>query len=314
MTASHQPALPASLPSRRGAGIALMLLGILLFSVNDALGKFLVGAYSVGAVLLFRSFAAIVILVPFVRRSGGLAALRHPPRPGLQWLRVALTTTEVGFFYASVRYLPLADVMTFYLAAPIFVAAMSALILREAIDRDRWIAVLVGFVGVIIVLRPSPATFSWPALIAMSGSFLFSVLMIVTRQLRGSPDSTLLAYSTGGAFVAGAVLVPFQWVTPTLRDFALLSLLGVVALVASLCVNRSLRFAPASVVVPYQYTMLIWAVLFGYVFFGDEPDAAVLVGAAIVIASGLYILYRERRSKDGESVADEVGSTFNAQP
>lgn len=300
--------------SGRAVGILLMLAGILLYSINDALGKWLVGTYSVGTVLLFRSFAALMLLLPFIHRDGGIAGLRRAPRPGLQWLRACITTIEIGFFYGSVRYLPLADVMTFYLSAPIFVAAMSAIILKEPIDRERWIAVLVGFVGVLIVLRPSPATFSWPALIAMTGSFLFSILMIVTRQLRGTSDSSLLAFTVGGALVAGLVLAPIGWVTPTPKDLALLSLLGVVALVASLFVNRSLKLAPASVVVPYQYTMLLWAVLFGYLFFGDRPDATVLVGAAIVIASGLYIFYRERRQPADSTLASEVGSTLDAQP
>ena len=123
--------------------------------------------------------------------------------------------------------------------------------------------------------------------VMICGSEPYTSPAIWKGRLRGPavPDEILTltvatALSLGRITPQLFVLVPFQWVTPTLRDFALLSLLGVVALVASLCVNRSLRFAPASVVVPYQYTMLIWAVLFGYVFFGDEPDAAVLVAAA----------------------------------
>ncbi|MCX5513707.1 DMT family transporter [Kaistia algarum] len=302
--------------SPRMAGIGLMLLGIFIFSANDALGKWLVDTYSVGAVLLFRSLAAMIALVPFLHRDGGIAALRRAPRPGLQVFRIVLATTEVAMFYASVRYLPLADVMTFYLASPVFVAALSALVLKEKIDRGRWIAILVGFVGVIVVLKPSAASLSWPAVIAMTGSFLYSVLMIVTRQLRGSPDSTLLAFSTGAALIAGLILAPLDWVTPTLTDFGLLSMVGIAAMIAAFCVNRSLKLAPASVVVPYQYTMLLWAVVFGYIFFGDHPELHVLVGAAIVVASGLYILIQERRvgTPEGESVAEEVGSTLNAQP
>jgi len=317
-TLSHPSAEagPKGLPSGRLLGIGLMLVGILLFSINDAMGKWLVGTYSVGAVLLFRSIAALVVLVPFLRRDGGLAALRRAERPWLQLLRVVLTTVEVGFFYAAVRYLPLADVMTFYLAAPIFVAAMSAVILKEPVDGARWVAILVGFAGVLIVLQPSSASLSWPALIAMTGSFLFSILMIVTRQLRSTPDSTLLAFTTGGALVAGGGLAPFAWVTPSWFDFACLSLLGIVAMAASFCVNRSLKLAPASVVVPYQYSLLLWAIAFGYLFFGDEPGWNVLIGAAVVMASGLFILMRERREGriGRESVAEEVGSNLNAQP
>ncbi|HWJ72634.1 MAG TPA: DMT family transporter [Kaistia sp.] len=298
-------------------GILLMMLGIFLFSVNDALGKWLVGTYSVSMVLLFRSFAALVLLAPFIRRDGGLAGLRAAPKPLLQLTRVLLATIEVGCFYWAVRSLPLADVMTYYLAGPIYVAALSATVLKERIDRQRWIAILIGFVGVVFVLNPSAASLTPPALVAIAGSMIFSVLMIVTRQLRGTKDSTLLAFSTTAAMTAGAVTAPFAWVMPNLRDFALLSLVGIVALVASLCVNRSLKLAPASVVVPYQYTMILWAVLFGWLFFGDGLKWNVIVGAAIIVASGLFIFLREQRdarAKPGETVAEEVGQTMSAQP
>ncbi|MCX5477909.1 DMT family transporter [Kaistia geumhonensis] len=314
---------PSAAGSRRAAlsgpvlGILLMILGIFLFSLNDALGKWLVGTYSVSMVLLFRSIAALVLLAPFVHRDGGIRGLMAAPRPWVQLARVALATLEVGFFYWSVRYLPLADVMTYYLAGPIYVAALSALVLKERIDARRWAAILVGFVGVIIVLKPSAASLTPPAFVAITGSFVFAVLMLVTRQLRGTKDSTLLAFTTTAAMMAGAVTAPFAWVTPTLRDFGLLSLVGVVALVASLCVNRSLKLAPASVVVPYQYTMILWAGLFGYVFFGDAPKLNLIIGALIIVAAGLYIFLREQKDAkagSGETVAEEVGQTMSAQP
>jgi drug/metabolite transporter (DMT)-like permease len=314
---------PSSSPSSRAfagpvLGIALMVLGIFLYSVNDAMGKWLVDTYSVGMVLFVRSISALAILMPFLHRDGGLRPLLAAPRPGLQAFRVALGTIEVGFFYWAVSYLPLADVMTYYLAGPIYVAAMSAIFLKEKIDGARWAAILIGFIGVVIVLNPSMATLSWPALISIAGSMAYSVLMIVTRQLRGTPDSTLLVFSTGGAFVAGLVLLPIGWVTPTPRDLSLLALLGAVALFASFCVNRSLKLAPASVVVPYQYTMIVWAVVFGYWVFGDTPRINVLIGAAIIIVSGLFIFLREqRRSRDAgssEILAEEVGSSAPTQP
>ncbi len=298
-------------------GILLMVMGIFLYSVNDALGKWLVGTYSVSMVLLFRSMAALLLLVPFVRRDGGFAGLMAAPRPWLQVARVVLATIEVGCFYWAVRSLPLADVMTYYLASPIYVAALSATILKERIDGVRWLAILVGFVGVLFVLNPSAATLTPPALVAIAGSMIFSVLMILTRQLRGTKDSALLAFSTASALTAGAVTAPFAWVAPSLRDFGLLSLVGIVALIASLCVNRSLKLAPASVVVPYQYTMILWAVLFGWLFFGDGLQWNVLVGAAIIVASGLFIFLREQRdarARPGETVAEEVGQTMSAQP
>jgi drug/metabolite transporter (DMT)-like permease len=275
------------------AGIALMAAGIFLFAVNDALGKWLVATYSVGQVLLVRSVAALALLAPFIWRDRESFAVA--PRRGLQAVRAAFATIEVACFYWAVAYLPLADVMAYYLAGPIFVTAIAAAVLREPVGWRRWTAVLVGFVGVVICLRPGTATLSWPALIALAGSFTFSLSMISTRYLRGTGDTVLVTTQTVAALGFGAALAPYAWVTPSPRDLALLALLGMVAMVAHVCVNRSLKLAPASIVVPYQYTTIIWAVAFGYLVFGDVPDLAMLAGAAIIIAAGLFILARERR-------------------
>ena len=286
---------PSDSTERRAAlaGIGLMAAGIFMFAVNDALGKWLVATFSVGQVLLIRSFAALLLLGPFIWRDR--ASFATAPRPGMQALRAVLATAEVAFFYWAVSYLPLADVMSYYLAGPIFVTAIAGAFLRESIGWRRWAAVAVGFIGVIVCLRPGSAALSWPALIALAGSFTFSLSMIATRTLRGTSDTVLVVAQTLAALLFGAVLAPLNWVPLTLRDGVLLALLGMVAMVAHVCVNRSLKLAPASTVVPYQYTTIVWAVLFGYLVFGDVPDAFTLTGAAIIIGAGLFIYLRERR-------------------
>jgi drug/metabolite transporter (DMT)-like permease len=286
----------------RLTGIVLMLGGVCLFSFVDALGKYLVGTYSVGQLLLFRAFVALVLIAPFIWRAR--AELRTIPRPGLQLLRIVLSAGEVAGFFAATVYLPLADVITFYLAAPIFVTAMSAIFLGEQVGWRRWSAVAVGFCGVLIALNPSAQTVTWPALIAIAGSFAFAVLMVVTRFLRGSSDIMLASGQFASSFLLGAVLAPFGWVTPALRDLGLFVIAAVISLAALLAVNRSLKLAPASVVVPYQYTMIIWAGLFGYLIFGDVPSTNIAVGAAVIVAAGLYIFLRERKF-----VASDVPAT-----
>jgi drug/metabolite transporter (DMT)-like permease len=280
--------------SGAGAGIALMLLACLVFSLNDTLGKWLVATYTVGQLLLIRSSAAMLILLPFLLRREALAEFSAAPRPRLQILRVVLSSVESALFYWAVVYLPLADVVTFYLAGPIFVTAFSALLLKEQVGWRRWSAVLAGFAGVVIAMRPSAASFSWPALIALTGCVSFALLMIATRAVRGTSDLVLVTGQMAGALVLGIVMAPIGWVSPSARDFALLGLLGVVAMFAHVCVNRSLKLAPASVVVPYQYTFILWAIVFGYFVFGDVPDAMLLTGAAIIIAAGIFIFRREQ--------------------
>lgn len=280
--------------SGAAGGIALMLLACFVFSLNDTLGKWLVATYTVGQLLLIRSAAAMLILLPFLLRREVLAEFSAAPRPRLQILRVVLSSVESALFYWAVVYLPLADVVTFYLAGPIFVTAFSALLLKEQVGWRRWSAVLAGFAGVVIAMRPSAASFSWPALIALTGCVSFALLMIATRAVRGTSDLVLVTGQMAGALVLGIVMAPVGWVSPSARDFALLGLLGVVAMFAHVCVNRSLKLAPASVVVPYQYTFILWAIVFGYFVFGDVPDAMLLTGAAIIVAAGIFIFRREQ--------------------
>ena len=270
-----------------------MLAGIAMFSVNDALGKWLLVDYSVAELLLIRSAAALVLLAPFIRNSG-VAAFTTAPRPALQVARVVLSALEVAMFFWAVSYLPLADAVTFYLAGPIYVTALSVVLLGETVGWRRWTAILVGFVGVVLALRPSAASFTLPALIALGGSIFFAILMITTRMLRETSDTVLVSGQNVATLLFGAAFAPFGWVTPSFRDFMLLSLFGVLSMVALACVNRSLKLAPASVVVPYQYTMIIWAIMLGYAVFGDVPDLLTVAGAAIIIAAGLYIFWREQ--------------------
>ena len=275
------------------AGIGLMVLGIFLFCCNDALGKWLLGTYSVWQMLLIRSIGAIALLAPFIWREGR-AAFAGAPRPGLQVLRVSLSVTESIMFFWALSYLPLADTVTFYLAAPIYVTAISALFLKERVGWRRWSAVVVGFVGVVIALRPSAATLSWPALIAIVGSLGFAVFLVITRMLRGTSEVVLVSGQFGAMLVVSGAVAPIGWIWPGALDFGLMLVLGVVAMSAFACMNRSLKLAPASVVVPYQYTMIVWAVVLGWLVFGDVPDAFTLTGAAIIIGAGLYILWREQ--------------------
>jgi drug/metabolite transporter (DMT)-like permease len=278
--------------SARLAGIALMVLSIFLFSFGDAMGKFIVATYSVGQLLFLRACAALLLLSPIIwRQRANFARLE---RPWLQLFRVVLSTLEVAAFFLATVYLPLADVVTYYLAGPIFVTAMSAIFLGEKVGWRRWSAIMIGFCGVLIALRPSAQTISLPALIALGGSLSFATLMLITRSLRATPDIVMASSQFVGTFLLGVGMSAFHWVPPTPGSLALFALAGCTSVAALFCVNRSLKLAPASVVVPYQYSMIIWAVIFGFVVFGDVPSLATIVGAAIIIGAGLYIFLRER--------------------
>lgn len=300
MTDAITSSSPTSQSGTR-AGILIMVLGMVLFSLNDALGKWLVSSYSVPQLMLIRSVAALAVLLPFFWRTGWRSLMRVE-RSWLQVLRSALFAFDAIAFYFAVGYMPLADTMTYWLATPIYVAAFSPLMLSEKIGWRRWTAILVGFAGVVIALEPSSDRITMPALIAFCGSIAFALAMVLGRTLRGTPDTTLVFWQVAGAglfSVVGVAFDPSGWAPVSPVDFGLLSLLGIVAMGAHILVNRSLKLADASTVVPLQYTSLIWAVLFGWIFFGDLPRTAMLVGAGFIVASGLFIFFREQTLKRG---------------
>lgn len=286
---------PAGQRENIAAGIGLMVLGMFIFSLNDALGKWLAATYTVAQILLFRSLAASIVLVPVLRVSG-LRRAMWMSRPWLECLRLFLATAETICFYAAVAVLPLADAVTYYLAGPIYVTLIAALFLGERVGWRRWTAVVVGFGGVLLALQPTSGLFGWHAMIAFAGSVIYALFMVVTRMQRGTPDTIMAAWQIWTGLLFGVATAWWHW-TPidAPGDILLLGLLGIVALFAIVCVNRALAYAPASVVVPYQYTMIVWAIVFGYVFFGELPDLATLLGAAIIVGAGLFIFFRERK-------------------
>jgi drug/metabolite transporter (DMT)-like permease len=290
---SSSPSIAAAPRYAALAGIGYMLVAVFLFALNSAAGKWLVAKYPVGEFMLIRSTLTLLVLSPFIWHAGR-AAFANTPKPGLQVVRVVLSSLEVAMFFWAVSYLPLADTTTFYLAGPIYVTALSVLLLREHVGWRRWTAVLIGFCGVVIALRPSASSFTLPALIALSGSVIYALLMITTRALRETNDTMLMTTYFVGAVAFGAVTAPFGWVTPDAPDLVFLAGSAVATVMAQFSVIRSLKLASASVVVPYQYTLILWSVLFGWSIFGELPDAYTIVGATIIVAAGLYIFWREQ--------------------
>jgi drug/metabolite transporter (DMT)-like permease len=286
--------LPTPPPDIR-QGIACMILGMALFTLNDALGKWLVASYPVALILAIRSLFALPLLAIPVWRAG-LRPVFAVTDPGRHLLRLVFVVVEIGFFYWSVRALPLADVMTIYMAAPLFVTALSVPLLGERVGPRRWAALGVGFVGVMLVLGPTGGTLSLHALAALGGSLSFALMLILTRKLRDAGGLSLITSQTLAVGVAGAVALPFHWTVPGPVDFVLIGLLGVVAMGGHLLVNRSVQISPAPAVVPFQYTSLIWAILLGYAVWGDVPTPAAALGAALIVGSGLFVFHREQKA------------------
>lgn len=287
---------PAQQEAGHWHGILFMLLGTALFTFNDALGKWMVASVAVGQLLFIRSAAALAILLPMVHRAGWRQVFLLE-QPGRHIIRLALIVAEVACFYLAVRHLPLADVMAVYQATPLIVTVLAIPLLGEAVGWRRGIAVAVGFGGVLLVLQPQAGVFTAPALIALAGSLAYALMMIATRKLRSTGALSMIVYHTLAVGAAGLLTLPWGWSPVGTLDIAYLALIGVVATLAHMSMNQALRLAPAAVVVPYTYTSLLWAILLGWLFFADLPTMPMLAGAGIIVASGLFVLHRERLAR-----------------
>ena len=281
--------LPAA---ARRRGVVLYLVAIFLFALNDAMGKWLVASYTVGQLLALRAVGAAFLLGPMV--FYWKVDLTDRSRLGLQVLRILLMAADTYCFFYATRTMPLADVMTFYMAAPIIITAVSALALGEDVEPIRWAAVGLGFVGVIVALRPSPEILSTSSPLALLGAVMFGLGQTATRALRGVHWLHLVVWQFGGAGLIGAATLPFAYVAPGPTDLALLFLLGVVAMICFVFMTRALALTPASVLAPFQYTAILWATVLGWLVWRDAPTSPMLLGNALIIASGLIVLRAER--------------------
>lgn len=279
---------------RSGTAILLFCIGIFFFALNDAVGKWLVHDYPVGQILFVRTLGAACFLIPILSRNRSKLVI--PNQRGLHAVRVLVMTMDSFAFYFSTLTLPLADVMTFYLAAPLFITALSVLFLREHVGAARWATLAVGFLGVMIALRPSGAAFSPAALIALFGSLMFAVAIVVTRKLSETHWLTLVTWQFVGAGLVGAITSSFAWVTPTPIDVGLMLLVGIISMLCFISINRALRLAEASLLAPFHYTSIVWAVMLGWMVWGDIPSLPVIVGIAFIIGSGLFVWYRDTMS------------------
>ncbi len=294
-------------------GIALMLAGIAGFSVMDAIIKWLTADYSVAQVVALRSWFGLPLLCLFALYEGGLKTLRTR-RPLVHVGRYLLVLALSFSFFWALSQMKLVDTIAITFAAPIFITALSVPLLKEPVGLHRWVAISVGLCGVLIMLRPGMGVFQWAALVVLGSVVVYALLMITTRAFKSTESTAaLMLYPQLGMSLTGIVLAPFFWVTPSLGDVGLFALAGLFGSVGVMCLTHAFRLGPAAVISPFEYSALIWATLLGFLLWGELPDAITLIGAGIVISSGLYIIYRETvkvgraRPKLPSMSPDEIG-------
>ncbi|WP_269582467.1 DMT family transporter [Roseibium sp. Sym1] len=288
-TATAAPGVKAT------TGIMMMCAGVACLCVNDAIGKTLTAGYNPLQILFLRNAIALPIAALIAFHLGGPSALRSH-RPAAHLLRGMLWLLAATMFFTSFIYLGLAEATTLIFAMPVFVTAISAVVLRERVGWRRWSAVLSGFVGVLVVVRPGFGAFQAASLLPVATAFVYALLMLSARWVDPRESVwTLMLYLVGAGALLSALVAPFVWVQPKLGDLWLFAAIAFFGTVGITLMTQAFRFAPAVVIAPFDYTALIWATLLGYLLWGEIPDFATYLGAAIIIASGIYIVWRERQ-------------------
>lgn len=280
-------------------GIYLKVGSLVLFCTMDAMVKALGSTYDAFQLMLFRSAIAMAPVAVIIWRAGGLRSVR-PNRPWLQALRILVAFgSTLGFFYVFPR-MPLVDAYAISFAAPLFMVALSVPMLGEPVGWRRWTAVVVGFAGVLIMLDPWGMEIHVMSVVVLGATFCYALSGVMLRLLSRHDSDVValfwLSLATSAASLVGAVPA---WVWPTPIDWVWLIVMGLLGGVAQILSTRAWRLAPTAVLAPFDYTSILLAVLFGYLWFKEDPSWTVWFGLPLVIGSGLYILHRERvRSRE----------------
>lgn len=275
-----------------------MCLGASCIAFVDGIAKYLSPTLN-GLQVAWGYCAAslICLLVVALARGESPISLAHTRRPWLQISRAVSLVLSISMLFVSLRYLPLAVATTVAFTAPLMIVALSGPVLGERVGIGRWMAVLIGMAGAILVVRPGTAVFHWASLLAMTGALFFAGFNIATRMIGGGdrPMTTVL-YSFGVSTVLMSLALPIVWVTPTPSQWWLLAFSGTLGFSAHFAIARSLTLAAASTVAPLHYVRLVWAIGIGLVVFDHRPDPWTLAGGALVVASGLYVVMAESRA------------------
>jgi drug/metabolite transporter (DMT)-like permease len=278
--------------SRPLRGIALTIVGIACITCNDALMKLVIEDQSVSQAIGIRGLFAIVPIMLLVRRAGGLPSLRVQRISTHGWCALLLAL-PIFLYIFSLRYLPLSTATIMFFTNPLFVTLLAPWLLQEKVLTSRVIAVLIGFAGAVMVVNPTQAGFTWIALIPLLVALLSGLREILVRAALARESSTaLLFYSTSFATVLALVWSLFDWRAMASSEVALLAFAGAFFALGVYLMTEGLRFADASLLALFKYSAIVWALMLGFFLWEEVPTALTWLGAALIVASGLYTLSR----------------------
>ncbi|MBW2578207.1 MAG: DMT family transporter [Deltaproteobacteria bacterium] len=289
--------MPHSRTDNSTLGVLLMSLAAFLWVLHDAISKWVMQDYSIYQVLLLRTVFSLLPIAIVLRHEGGMVRLRKS-RAWVCLGRGCLAVACFMLFLAALPLMPLTDIFAIVMSAPLLITALSAPLLKEPVGFRRWMAVLVGFSAVLVMVRPGGDIDPLAALLVMGSVITYAFAMILTRRLGSTESAGAMTFFSALVFLAvGLIAAPFSWTQPTLIGLLLMAATGLLAGSAQYCLTEAFRIAPPSVIAPFEYTSLLWAMLFGFLVWGDVPTLLVLVSAAVVIASGIYVLHDEKSTR-----------------
>jgi len=268
-------------------GILLIMSAVFMFSAMDTIAKFMLKSYPMSALMWARYMVHVVVMAALLGPRMGTKLFRTS-HPWWQILRGVLLVASTTFFYFALRYLPLAEAAAISFVGPVLTALLSGPMLGDKVTRRQWIAVTLGFAGVLIIMRPGGGLFSITALFPLAAAAAFSVYQIVTRKLAGREHPyTSLFYTAivGGAITS--IAVPLHWITPTLTQAGFVVCIGLLGGFGHLLLIRAMEHTSPSTLAPFVYSQLIWSTLLAYLTFGDFPEPINLFGMFVVLAAGL---------------------------
>ena len=286
-------------PANRGM---MLVLGVVaMFTVMDAVAKYLSRFYPVSLILWARFFFHTLLFAITLAPRIGFTLVRTQ-RIGWQLLRGGLLASAAYCFVTAIKYMPMAEATAIAYLNPIIISLLAVFFLKEEIDFGRWVAVVVAFTGVLFVIRPGSSVFTWAALLPLANACLFGVYQVITRHLANVENQYSLIFYPGLiGFIAFSFLAIPVWQTPTLAHLGLMALGGFISGAGHLIMIRALKLATASHLAPFSYTQLVWVMIAGYVLFDNFPDAWSLLGIALLVGSGIYCANHQRLREKARS-------------
>jgi drug/metabolite transporter (DMT)-like permease len=281
-------------------GIVYMFAGTLLFSIADATGKWLTADYPVMQIAWIRSVGGLLLIALFALFTGRIQQIKTS-RPGWHLFRSVLSAATIIFIFYGLKHIPIAEYVSLSFAAPFIIALLSPLVLQEKVSRHSWIAIGLGFAGILIVFRPTPEHFHLAHLASLGVALAIALLSVSARMLAKTESALALNFYIYPAnILISAYWAIAVWVTPTVFDWFLFMMLSITATAALGCFVQSIRYAMPSVVAPIDYARMLWMISFGYVIWGEVPSAITWIGSSVIIASGIYVVSHGKKIPDLE--------------